>query len=118
MTGKLRELKTTEELTEAIRESDERPVLIFKHSLSCPISSVAFNEFESYLSHSDPAVSYNLITVQVARPVSNEAAQVLGLRHETPQAILIRNGRVLWDASHFGITATSLEQAIAGVKES
>jgi bacillithiol system protein YtxJ len=41
--------------------------------------------------------------------VSDAAAQRLGIRHETPQAILLRDGRVVWNASHFRITAIELD---------
>jgi bacillithiol system protein YtxJ len=109
----LNELSTIEALDHALSESNERPVLLFKHSLTCPISSRAFREFQSYLERGDAAVSYALIKVQNSRPVSNEAASRLGVRHETPQAILIRNGREVWNASHFDITADALEEAIA-----
>jgi bacillithiol system protein YtxJ len=108
----LRELVSVDDLNEALAESRVRPVLLFKHSNACPISFRALSQFEAYLESPDDRVSYHLITVQTARPVSNEAASRLGLEHETPQAILIRDGRPLWNASHFGITASSLAEAI------
>lgn len=112
MNRNLKELSTIEALDRALSESNDRPVLLFKHSLTCPISTHAFREFQSYLKSADQTVSYNLITVQSSRPVSNEAATRLGVRHETPQAILIRNGKEVWNASHYQITAAALEEAI------
>jgi bacillithiol system protein YtxJ len=50
--------------------------------------------------------------VQTHRPGSDAASERLGLRHETPQAILLRDGKVVWNASHFRITATQLDQAL------
>jgi bacillithiol system protein YtxJ len=108
----LKEIETLEELDQAIDESRERPVLLFKHSLTCPISTRAFRELQSYLDNPDPRISYKLITVQTARSVSDEAAARLRIEHESPQAILVRNGRELWNASHYKITAESLDQAI------
>jgi bacillithiol system protein YtxJ len=109
----LHELVSVDDLNEALAESRVRPVLLFKHSNACPISYRALSQFKAYLEEQpDERVSYHLITVQRARPVSNEAASRLGLEHETPQAILIRDGRPLWNASHFGITASSLAEAI------
>lgn len=116
MTDKLKELHTIEELNKALSESGKQPVLFFKHSLTCPISSRALSEFNSYLETADPAVSYNLITVQTARSVSAEAASRLEIEHESPQAILVRNGRQVWNASHFGITASSIAEAIRGIR--
>jgi bacillithiol system protein YtxJ len=55
---------------------------------------------------------YAMVTVQTHRAISNAAAQQLGVRHETPQALLIRDGRVVWSASHFRVTAAAVEDAI------
>ena len=117
MTQELKELHTIEELDQALSASANQPVLLFKHSLSCPISSKAFAEFESYLQKADPRISYNLITVQTAQNVSNEAASRLRIDHESPQAILVRDGRGVWNASHFGITASSIDQAIKSIPD-
>ncbi len=116
MTCKLKELHTIEDLNQALSESGSQPVLFFKHSLTCAISSRAFSEFNSYLETADPAVSYHLITVQTAQRVSAEAASRLEIEHASPQAILVRNGRQVWNASHFGITASSIDEAIRGLR--
>jgi bacillithiol system protein YtxJ len=113
--GTLEEISTIEELNRLIEESSERPVMLFKHSLTCPISARAFNEFQFYLNQADPRVSYNLIIVQVARAVSNKAAALLNLEHESPQAILVWQGREIWNASHSAITASSLAKAVQSV---
>ena len=54
--------------------------------------------------------TYKMVTVQSHRSVSDHAAARLGIRHETPQAILLRDGRPVWSASHFRITADALGQ--------
>lgn len=100
-------------LDAAIAESRERPVLLFKHSRYCGVSCEALDELQSHIEARPPdGVAYKLITVQTHRPVSDAVAQRLGLRHETPQAILLRDGKVVWNASHFRITATQLDQAV------
>jgi bacillithiol system protein YtxJ len=114
MAGRLAELHSIEDFDRAIEESSARPVLLFKHSRTCPISARALREFETHLEAADPAVSYVMITVQSDRPVSNEAAARLGVAHESPQAILVQRGRAVWNASHFDITADKLDQAIRG----
>jgi bacillithiol system protein YtxJ len=112
MNQQLKELHTIADLDAALAESRERPVLLFKHSLTCPISARAFREFNAYLEQADPRARYSLITVQTAREVSNEAAARLHIEHHSPQAILVRNGREVWNASHFSITASTLAAAI------
>lgn len=48
------------------------------------------------------------------RPVSNEIAARLGVKHESPQAILVRGGKAVWHASHRQVTAANLAAAAAG----
>ena len=108
----LEELRTVQELEEALNQSHERPVLLFKHSLTCSISDRAFSELKSHLHNADSRISYRLITVQRARAVSDEAAARLKVQHESPQAILVRNGLELWNASHNQITAAALQEAV------
>ena len=108
----LTHLHTVDELEAAIAESRQRPVLVFKHSRTCGISCEALDELHSHLSAPLADASYKLITVQSHRPVSDAAAKRLGIRHETPQAILIKDGQAVWCASHFRITAHELNRAL------
>jgi bacillithiol system protein YtxJ len=99
-------------LEAAIAESSERPVLLFKHSRNCGISYEAFDELQEHLSSRHRSIGYKLITVQSHRGVSEEASVRLGIRHETPQVILLKNGRPVWNASHFRITANELHRVV------
>ncbi len=109
----LKILPDTDALEAAIAESCERPVLIFKHSRTCGISCEAFDELHAHLADGSSEVSYNLITVQSHRRVSEHAATLLGVRHETPQVILLRDGVPVWNASHFRITAQELKRVLS-----
>jgi bacillithiol system protein YtxJ len=113
---KITQLSDHDMLEAAIAESLERPVLLFKHSRTCGISCEALDELHLHLERgrSDAAynAAYKMITVQSHRPLSETAAKRLGVRHETPQAILLRDGRPVWQASHFRITADELERAL------
>jgi bacillithiol system protein YtxJ len=100
-------------LDAAIAESRERPVLLFKHSRFCGVSCEALDELNAHIAtQTNSAAAYKMITVQTHRAVSDAAAELLGLRHQTPQAILLRDGKVIWNASHFSITASKLDQAL------
>jgi bacillithiol system protein YtxJ len=90
--------------------SEERPVLLFKHSTTCPISAHAHREMSRL--DAGAAQSVSLVVVQTARPVSNEIAARTGVRHESPQAILLRRGKPVWTASHYDITAAEVERAV------
>ena len=100
------------ELEAAIEESRHRPVLLFKHSLYCGISCEAYDALQDHVAQGPATASYKLITVQSHRAVSDRAAARLGVRHETPQAILLKDGRPIWTASHFRVTAEALSRAI------
>src|SRR3954468_16765238 len=107
-------LHDVESVEAAIAESRERPVLLFKHSRFCGVSCEALDELQAHIDGGEPqGVAYKMITVQTHRPVSDAAAQRLGIRHETPQAILLRDGKAVWNASHFRITATQLDQVLS-----
>jgi len=117
----LRPLEHVDELRRLIAESESRPVLVFKHSHTCGVSWEALEEIVAHLNERESktstrrtqsAAQYAMVTVQTHRAVSNAIAQKLGVRHETPQALLIRDGRVVWSASHFRVTAAAVEDAI------
>ncbi len=105
-------LQRLDELDALIAESEKRPLLLFKHSYSCGISAEALDELVEHLNAKVPAARYAMVTVQTHRDVSNAVASRLGVRHETPQAILVRGGKAVWTASHFRVNAASIEKAL------
>ncbi len=110
----LRDLTTIEQLEQVLAQSGDRPQLLFKHSLTCPISGAAHRAVAAYLGTSPaPGADYWLIAVQTARPVSNAIAERLGIRHESPRAILVEHGEPTWNASHYAITPETLTTVLA-----
>ena len=109
---RLTPLNDVQSLDAAIAESREHPVLLFKHSRFCGVSCEALDELQAHIDNADRPAAYKMITVQTHRPVSDAVARILGLRHETPQAILLRDGKVVWNASHFRIPAAQLDQVL------
>ena len=93
-------------LERLFERSNTEPVLLFKHSNSCPISARAYRQMQ------EVKTPVALIVVQTDRELSREVAARTGVRHETPQALVLRNGRAVWAASHFDISAASVEQAV------
>jgi len=54
----------------------------------------------------------NLLEVQSARELSREVAAITGVRHETPQVIVLKDGRAVWNASHYDVNARSVSEAL------
>jgi bacillithiol system protein YtxJ len=105
-------LQGIDELDSVLKESRQRPLLLFKHSYSCGVSAEALDELLAHLAAARPGARYAMVTVQTHREVSNAIAHKLGVRHETPQALLVRDGEVVWSASHFRVNAMELEKAL------
>ena len=101
-----------DELDRLLGESRTRPLLLFKHSYTCGTSLEALDELVSHLNDGPSEATFAMVTVQTHRDVSNAVASRLGVRHQTPQALLIRNGLVVWSASHFRVTARAVQDAI------
>jgi bacillithiol system protein YtxJ len=118
MHPRLTALQQIDELDNLLTESGARPLLLFKHSYSCGISAEALDELVGHLDSTSEASRpegplYAMVTVQTHRDVSNAVATRLGVRHETPQALLVRDGQVIWTASHFRVTAQAVAAALA-----
>ncbi len=103
--AKWRELTTIEEWEEVYKNSN-KPLIVFKHSTACPVSSNALNEFEQYLAGTPREdIDYVLVKVIESRPVSNRIAEDTGVKHESPQIMYIDEKRsVVWNTSHWAIT--------------
>jgi bacillithiol system protein YtxJ len=99
---------TTQVQAEALLASPA--VWIFKHSNTCPVSAEAEAQVATYLA-AHPEHVAGMVVVQEARPVSNWLAGRLGYVHQSPQLFLVRDGKVAWQASHWGITAQAMAKA-------
>ncbi len=110
--GHLEALHDTARSEALVADSGQHPLLIFKHSVTCGTSMSAYEELEQYLASADARVRHALVTVQTSRQVSDHVAVRLGVRHQSPQAILVRSGEVVWTASHHRITADALTVAV------
>jgi bacillithiol system protein YtxJ len=93
-------------LANLITDSKQKPVIVFKHSIACPVSARAYREMEKV------QTEVNILVVQSAREVSRELANLTGVRHETPQVIVLRDGKAVWNASHFDVRAIAVTEAI------
>ncbi len=87
-------------------------VVVFKHSTSCPVSWVAHSQVTKFLG-GHPEASVVLVNVIKERPVSQEIARRTGVKHESPQIIVLRRGKVVAAISHGDITEARLAEVVA-----
>ncbi|WP_027964223.1 bacillithiol system redox-active protein YtxJ [Halalkalibacillus halophilus] len=101
----IKQLKTDEDFKEVLVEDQ---AILFKHSLTCPISSEAKDELESFLNKHN--MNAFIIHIQDNRELSNEVADHFQIKHESPQVFWLTNGIVKDHSSHWHITVDKLEE--------
>lgn len=99
------------QLNEIIELSNEKPIAIFKHSTRCSVSRFALKQFENEFDSADTTETYFLDLIEY-RDVSNEIANRFQVIHQSPQILLIKNGKSVYDASHSDIDARDLAERL------
>lgn len=88
-----------------LTQSQQEPVILFKHDFTCPISAAARRQLER--------VPNKVYLVDVSdQPLSLGIADQLGVEHQSPQVIVLRQGRPVWDAALYDISTTGVQAAI------
>ena len=88
-------------------------VLLFKHSIRCSISSMSLNRLERNWHFSNktfPAFHLDLLKYP---SVSSKIAELFNVQHESPQVLIIKNGKCIYTASHSDINSNDIELAIS-----
>jgi bacillithiol system protein YtxJ len=111
-TAEFRPLTNDADTDLAVSESWSRPVLIFKHSFTCGTSAEAYEELSAM---PDPPAMF-LVDVQASRPVSRSIADRFGIRHESPQVLVLWQGGVTWSASHYHVNGDEVRGALAAIR--
>ena len=96
------------QLNQIIQDSAEKPVVVFKHSTRCSVSRMALKQFENEFNLMDEVDTYFLDLISY-RDVSNEIASRFQVVHQSPQLVLIKDGKSIYDASHSEIDALELK---------
>jgi len=106
-------LTAVESIDELIELSAQKPIMIFKHSTTCSISQTALARLERNWSEKDvPQIATFFVDLLSYRSVSNKISESLALKHESPQVIIIKNGKVIHDASHMSITFSAIRDSV------
>lgn len=101
-------LESTEQLDEIIEKSNSVPQVIFKHSTTCGISRMVLNMFTNSFDLNGEAEMY-FLDLHSHRAVSNTIESILGIIHESPQLLVIKNGEVSFHTSHGAIADIDLK---------
>lgn len=95
-------LTDEEQLRQIITRSGVKPQVIFKHSTRCSISSVAYQRLQK--AQQPDGLDFYYLDLLAHRPLSNKVAEVFEVHHESPQVLVIKNGKCVFDESHLGIS--------------
>lgn len=97
---KWNELRSESDWQKAMERSCERPVVVFKHSTRCSVSAMAKRSVESSWEFGEEQAEAYFLDLLAHREVSSRIASDTGIRHESPQLILLMNKSAVYSASH------------------
>lgn len=105
----MKRIKTIESWHTLLKNSTTQPFLIFKYSMTC-FSSISANKELRTLETDLPIYT---VIVQTDRKVSNIIEQDLKVKHESPQLLIVKDGKAIWQATHYHIKRKIVHDAIS-----
>lgn len=100
------------QIDHAIEASNEKPVVIFKHSTRCGISRMVLNQFQNNADFDEDRVLLLYLDLLAHRDISDEISNRFGILHQSPQLIILRNEEVVHHSSHSAIVPSAVEQVL------
>lgn len=101
-----------DQIDEIDRLSGQKPVLIFKHSSRCAISSMALRRLKQPGELETTELRCFYLDIIGYRALSNAVAQHYDVTHESPQILLIKEGQCVFDTSHNGISQKIVQEQL------
>lgn len=98
-----KKIESQKDLDAAIEKSSQQKVLIFKHSTRCFISKTVLRSLEKQMQESDKNFGYYFLDLLAYRSISNEIESRFDVAHQSPQLIVLENGKAIYNASHQNI---------------
>jgi bacillithiol system protein YtxJ len=105
-----KKLESLSQLDEVIAQSHATPQIIFKHSTRCIISKMVLSQFEENMAAIPEQANLLFLDLLNHRDISNTIAMQLGVHHESPQVVVIKNGQAVFHESHHSIDATTIAE--------
>lgn len=105
-----RTLEDISQLDAVEKLSEEKLVVIFKHSVTCGISNMVWHQFQNEIDFTNEHIEMLYLDLLAHRDVSNEITRRFQVLHQSPQILVIKNGEVLHHASHSAIRLSNIRQ--------
>lgn len=106
-------LKNISQLKEIALESHEKSILIFKHSTRCSISRMVLDRLERNWKESEAgSIKPYFLDLLSYREISNAIAQQYEVAHESPQVLIINQGKSIFDCSHTAIDFNQIKESV------
>ncbi len=105
-------LESQDHLDSLIEASKQKPQVIYKHSIRCGISSVIKSRLERKWNIDDNILDIYFLDLINHKQLSNLIEETFGVYHESPQILLIINGKAVYHTSHMGISADHIKKAL------
>lgn len=103
------QLTDVSDLDKINRLSKEQKVLLFKHSTRCSISSAALNRLErNWKDEDSEKLTPFYLDLLNYRDVSNSIADLYAIEHQSPQVLVIKDGKCIYNEAHYGISYEDL----------
>jgi len=106
------ELTDIGQINDLTVQSADKPVVFFKHSTRCSISTMALSRLESKWDITEDEVDAVYLDLLKYREISNELADKFEVIHQSPQLILVKNGEAVYNTSHNQINVRDLKKAL------
>ena len=105
------DLNQETQIKEISEASFKKPQLIFKHSTTCGISAHAQHRLATATRELGEAADLHYLDLLRYRPISNKVAADLGVPHQSPQVIVLKEGKVVHSSSHFSINPQTIVES-------
>ncbi|MFY0593678.1 MAG: bacillithiol system redox-active protein YtxJ [Roseivirga sp.] len=103
------ELSDIGQIDSLIEESKTQTVLIYKHSTRCSISSMVLERLDRTWTSEGHDIKPYYLDLITFRDISNAVADRFGIYHESPQVIMLKDGKATYDASHMSISFAAIK---------
>lgn len=105
-------INSVDQLNKIIQTTFDKPVLLFKHSTRCMTSAIALKSFNEEWTTGNELCNLYFIDLLAHRDVSDEIEVLTGIKHESPQVIVLKGRDIIYDESHSAIDARRIQSAL------